>query len=119
MKGVDILTVEQLAKQIFDECIKENEPVSMEDALEMAKMELGAKGIKNYTQSEPTKKTAKKPKVVQVSQEKQMLFNNILGCVNTIYGENVEILTENKLISVQIDGKTFKIDIIEQRKPKK
>lgn len=61
----------------------------------------------------------RKPKTVKISDEKKMLFNNILGCINTIYGENVEILTENKLISVKIGGKVFKIDIIEQRKPKK
>ena len=39
--------LEKLAKQIFDECAKDGEPISMEDALDMAKMELGAKEIKN------------------------------------------------------------------------
>ena len=29
-----------------------------------------------------------------------------------------EVLKENKLISVEINGKVFKIDLIEQRKPK-
>ena len=32
--------------------------------------------------------------------------------------ENVEVLKENKLIQVKLNGKTFKIDLIEQRPPK-
>ena len=35
------------------------------------------------------------------------------------FGGNVEVSKENKLMIVEIDGKTFKIDLIEQRKPKK
>ena len=34
-------------------------------------------------------------------------------------GGKVEILTQNKLMTIQIGEKTFKIDLIEQRKPKK
>jgi hypothetical protein len=34
-------------------------------------------------------------------------------------GRNYEILKENKLICVKIGDKNFKIDLIEQRKPKK
>lgn len=111
--------LEKLAKQIFDECAKDNEPITMEEALEMAKMEIGAKDVKREAKALEQPKKEKKPKIVQVSQEKQMLFSNILGCVNTIYGEDVQILTQNKLISVQIGDKIFKIDIIEQRKTKK
>ena len=47
----------KLAQEIFNESIKDGEPVTIEEALEMAKMEFGAKEIKNYTQS-----AEKKPK---------------------------------------------------------
>ena len=49
------------------------------------------------------------------SQEKQDLFSLIWEGLSNYY-ENCKILTNNKLISVQIGEKTFKIDIIEQRK---
>lgn len=62
-------------------------------------------------------KSSKKPKTVKVSQEKQELFNILHEGLFNFY-ENVEILKQNKLISVQINGKTFKIDVIEQRPPK-
>lgn len=59
----------------------------------------------------------KSPRTVKVSDEKVTLFDFIVGNLLTKY-ENVDILKENKLIQVEIDGKFFKIDLIEQRKPK-
>lgn len=113
------MKLEDLAKQIFNECEKEGEPVTMEEAIEMAQMEIGAKEVKTVNRSvEPKKDSEKKPKTVQVSQEKQELFSILWEGLSNLY-ENAQILNQNKLISVQIGEKTFKIDIIEQRKPKK
>ena len=61
----------------------------------------------------------KKPRVVKISDEKQALFSDIYQNLTEIYGENVEIVKENKLLTVKIGSKTFKIDLIEQRPPKK
>lgn len=61
-----------------------------------------------------SKKERKPPKKV-VSSEKQTLFNDILNHLTENYGENVKILTENKLISIEINGKIFKIDVIQTR----
>lgn len=113
------MSLEKLAKQIFDECAKDGEPVTMEEAMEMAQMEIGAKEVKTVNRAvEPKKDSEKKPKIVQVSQEKQELFSILWEGLSNLY-ENAQILNQNKLISVQIGEKTFKIDIIEQRKPKK
>lgn len=62
-------------------------------------------------------KAPRKPRTVKISEEKQMLFKYILGGLVNDFA-NVEVLTENKLISVEIDGKKFKIDITECRKSK-
>jgi hypothetical protein len=114
------MTLKNLVKQIFDECSKEGEPVTMEEATEMAKMELKSKeNCKNYTNSatKKPKKEEEKFKTVKVSAEKMELFNLLWeGLLN--YYENAEILKQNKLISVQIGEKTFKIDIIETRQKK-
>lgn len=61
----------------------------------------------------------KKPRVVKISDEKQALFSDIYQNLVGIYGESVEIVKENKLLTVKVGGKTFKIDLIEQRPPKK
>ena len=113
-------TIEQLAKEIFAECEKDNEPISMEEALEMAKMEYNSKqNFKNYVASEPkkTENKAKKPKTVKISEEKAELFNLLWEGLSNYY-ENSEILKPNKLISVNIGEKNFKIDIIETRQKK-
>ena len=67
-------------------------------------------------------KNAKKERKVpekKVSEQKKALFSEILSDLEDVYKGKVEVLTENKLISVNIDGIVFKIDIIQQRPPKK
>lgn len=63
------------------------------------------------------KKADRKPRTVKISDEKQALFKHIFGDLSENF-DNVQVLKENKLIEVGIGGKIFKIDIIEQRKPK-
>lgn len=63
-------------------------------------------------------KKESKPKTVKVSDEKVALFNEIRSNLEDVY-DFVEILKENKLIQVKIGEKIFKVDLIEQRKPKK
>lgn len=71
---------------------------------------------KDIIQKKPAKERKKPEK--KVSDEKKALFNEISGFLKRVYGINTEIVTENKLITVKIGDKTFKIDVIEQRKPK-
>ena len=69
------------------------------------------------THEKPRKKS-EKPKTVKISPEKLLLFIQIQEMLEENY-EKVEILKENKLIQVETNGKVLKIDLIEQRKPKK
>lgn len=121
MKGGDRMkTIEQSAKEIMAEYEKDGEPISLEDALEVAEMELKSKkNFKNYVSSEPkkSKNKAKKPKTVKISAEKAELFDLLWEGLSNYY-ENSEILKPNKLISVNIGEKNFKIDIIETRQKK-
>lgn len=111
------MTVEKLAKQIFDECMAEGEPVTEEEALEMARMELGAKEIKNYTQSaEKSVKKPKKPKTVKISDEKQQIFSEIVEFLKENY--EIAIETENKLLKIYKNGKEFKLNLSETRQKK-
>lgn len=74
--------------------------------------------IKHQATSATKEKKEKKPRTVKISDEKQKLFDNIYHSLVEIYGGTVEIVKENKLITLQINDKTFKLDLIEQR-PKK
>jgi hypothetical protein len=64
-------------------------------------------------------KKERKPVTKKVSDEKKQLFLDILESLQAIYGENVSILNNNKLIQVKIGEKSYKIDVIEQRPKKK
>ena len=68
------------------------------------------------------RKKSDKPKVVKVSDEKKALFTEIkenLEYFAEESGGKVTVEKENKLIIFEINGKTFKIDLIEQRAKKK
>lgn len=68
------------------------------------------------------KRKASKPKTVKVSDEKQRLFKELFSVISEYcVDENgsCEVLKENKLIQVKIGEKIFKVDLIEQRPPKK
>ena len=113
------MTLEKLAKQIFDECAKEGEPITIEEAQEMAQMEINAKDIKiGARATEPKVEKEKKQRIVQVSDEKKALFSLLWEGLFNYYGENAQISKQNKEISVQIGEKSFKIDIVEHRKVK-
>ena len=113
---------EKLVTSIMKECENNGEPVTRAEAEEMAKMELGAKEISHYAQSIESRKKSEKPKTVKVSDNKKSIFQTILQNLTRnefIEPENIKVLSENKLIQVQIGEDIFKIDLIQQRKPKK
>ena len=78
--------------------------------------------IHGASATDKTDKKPSKPKVVKVSEEKHDLFTllyNTLKDYEVDFGGKATILKENKLIQFEINGKTFKIDLIEQRNKKK
>lgn len=71
------------------------------------------KGAKADAPSKP-----RKPRTVKISDEKQELFTFVQNALIAEYSaDNVQVVKENKLFTVAIGDKVFKIDLIEQRKP--
>lgn len=71
------------------------------------------KGAKAATPTKP-----RKPRTVKISDEKQELFAFVQNALIAEYSaDNVQVVKENKLFTVAIGDKVFKIDLIEQRKP--
>lgn len=62
------------------------------------------------------KERNRKPREIKVSNAKKEIFGAILSTFSGAY--NVKVVKENKVLEIEIDGKTIKIDIIEHRKPK-
>jgi hypothetical protein len=114
MKALDLTKEEAIEMWLEDNDYEINEEqVALDEKAKKVKINHGASAIDKSEQKE------KKPRVVKISDEKQALFNEILTNLQEIYPNSVEIVKENKLLTVKIGGKTFKVDIIEQRPPKK
>lgn len=118
--------LEQLAKDIFKECKVEGEEVTMEEALEMAKMELGAKEIKNYTQATIEKKKTKRE--IKPDEEKvrlMELFNYCLLEPDRIDDdlpfkiENVFVKNAQKEIVFNVGENEYSLTLTKHRPPKK
>lgn len=113
-KGLGISKLEAMQVWLEDAEVELNE--------EQEQLDQKAKNAKIDRQvGQKPRKKSEKPRTVKVSDTKQDLFAYIKTaiegyCLN--HGGNCAVLKENKLISVEIDGKTLKIDLIEQRQPK-
>lgn len=91
------------------------------DNEELEELDNKAKKVKIQHQATTIDKTEpkdRKPRTIKISDEKVTLFDTIYTKLSESYGENVKIVNENKLLTVKIGSKLFKLDLIEQR-PKK
>ena len=86
---------------------------------EQQKLDNKAKNAKiNHETGRKESKNIKKPIKVNVSDEKKELFSALkafLGEYSSEKGGKCEVLTENKLILLEINGKKLKLDLIQQR----
>lgn len=113
MKALDLTREEAIEMYLEDEGYLDNEEqIELNEKAKKVKIDHQASAI------DKTEKKEKKIREVKVSDEKQSLFAEIVANLAE-NGRNYQILKENKLISVQIGEKIFKIDLIEQRTPKK
>ena len=102
------------------ECEQNHEPVTREEAEEMARMEIGAKDIKLDARVDAPKadKAEKRRRTVKYSDEKVGLFADLKDFLEENY-QNVAIVKENGSFSLEIGEKSFNINIVEHRPPKK
>lgn len=118
MRLLEITKDEAIQMWLEDEGYLENE--EQEKLCEKAKENRVTATI--HDAGNKTKRKPSKPKTVKVSEEKRDLFSllhDTLKDYEVDFGGKTTILKENKLIQFEINGKTFKIDLIEQRPPKK
>ena len=113
MKALELTREEAIEMWLEDEGYLDNEEQNeLDEKAKKVKIDHGASAV------DKTEKKEKKPREIKVSDEKQALFGEIVEKL-TENGRIFEIVKENKLICVKIGEKTFKIDLIEQRQPKK
>ena len=113
MRALELTKEESIQMWLEDNDYEVNEEQEeLDSKAKKVKIQHGASAIDKTEQKE------KKPRVVKISDEKQALFSEILSNLEDVYPNSVEIVKENKLLTVKVGTKTFKIDIIEQRPSK-
>jgi len=109
------MTKEKLAEKIMLECEKEGEPVTMDEALEMAEMEIKANGIKRYEKSDKPRKKSIKERKVDETKKKILLAIKVL--VEGMGADVTNVKTETE-ITFNFNDEKYSIKLIKHRKKK-
>jgi hypothetical protein len=108
---------EKLVKEIMAEAEEDGEPVTREEAEEMAKMELGAKAnCKQYVQSEKPKK--KTERVRKVDDEKGRLLADVKTLFEGLGAEILSMKTETE-VEFLFNGNHYTIKLTKHRQKTK
>ena len=110
-------TLEQLAKEIYNEALEDGEPVTEEEALEMAKMELGSKEMLNYTQA--TVKKERKKVERKVDENKVYILDAIQTALRGIEVDSIDDVKPETESSFTHGGNAYTVKLIKHRPPKK
>lgn len=109
--------LEKLITTIMKEAKQEGEPVTYEEAKEMAEMELKANvNVKNYTQGEKPRKKAEK--VRKVDEEKGRLLTEVKILFEKLGAEIISTKTETE-IDFMFNDSHYTIKLTKHRPPKK
>lgn len=108
-------TLQELAIEIMRECEKDGEPVSETEALEMAQMELRAKGISHYEKSDKPRKSSTRER--KVDDVKRRILDECGGLLETLGATGLETKTETE-ITFTFDGAEYSLKLIRHRPPK-
>ena len=108
---------EKLVKEIMAECEADGEPVTIEEATEMAKMEMGEKEIKRYEKADKPKKE-RKPKERKVDEEKGRILTDIRVLLEGL-GADVEAVKTETEIKFGFNGNSYTLKLTKHRPPKK
>ena len=109
-------TLEQLANEIYKECIEDGEEVTKEEALEMAKMEMKAKDFKRY-EKDVTKTKKKVVRERKVDEEKGYILTNVKTLLEEMNATIENMKTETE-IKFNYNNNSYTIKLTKHRPPK-
>ena len=107
---------EDLILAIMKECEADGEPVTREEAEEMAEMEIKAGNVKRYEQSDKPRKKAVKER--KVDETKKRLLADVRVLLEGLGASEVKVKTETE-IAFLFDGDRYTFKLTKHRPPKK
>lgn len=109
------MTKDKLIDKIMKDCLADGEPVTREEAEEMAEMEIKANGIKRYEKSDKPRKATKKERKVDTTKQ------HLLSCCRVLLeglGANVSAVKTETEITFAFESEEYSLKLIKHR-PKK
>ena len=106
---------EKLIARIMKECEQDGEPVTREEAEEMAEMEIKASGIKHYKKSNKPRKAVKKKR--NVDETKKHILADCKVLLEGLGADVLAVKTETE-ITFEFEGEEYGLKLIKHR-PKK
>ena len=103
---------EKLITRIMKECEQDGEPVTREEAEEMAEMEIKANDIKHYEKSDKPKKAVKKERKVDTTKKK--VLNNCRVLLEGMGAEIINVKTETEVTFV-FENEEYSLKLIKHR----
>ena len=118
------MTKEKLVEKIMEECLAEGDPVTREEAEEMAEMEIKAGLNRHYEQSEKPRKTAKKER--KPDEVKCEIISTIAQNLDRCcFGEelstvvDVVVVKPEKEITFKVGEDEYSVILVKHRPKKK
>ena len=108
--------LEKLINEIMAECEADGEPVTREEAEDMAKMELNAKAERHYEQSDKQRKQVAKERKVDTA--KKAILDEVEKMVEEIGGEDITTKTETE-VGFTLNGAKYTLKLTRHRPPKR
>ncbi len=105
----------KLVNNIMAECEKDGEPVTREEAEEMARMEMGAKQERHYEQSDKPRKKLERER--KVDKTKGAILAELKETLDSI-GANVTGVKTETEIKFDYDGEKYTLKLTKHRPPK-
>lgn len=109
------MTKDALIERIIKECAADGEPVTREEAAEMAEMEIKAGNIKRYEQSDKPRKSVKRERKVDTT--KARLLTDVRVLIEGLGGQVKAVKTETE-VTFDFEGAEYSFKLIKHR-PKK
>lgn len=110
------MTKEKLIERIMMECAAEGEPVTREEATEMAEMEIKSGLNRHYEQSDKKRKTPNK--VRKVDETKKRLLADCRVLLEGLGAQTLNVKTETE-ITFLFDGDEYSLKLVKHRPKKK
>ena len=109
--------MEQLIATIMREAKTDGEPVTREEAEEMAKMEMNAnKDVKRYEQGEKPRKKAEK--IRKVDETKKMILTTIFETIQDDFDSDTATMENETSVHFTYKNEKYTIKLIKHRPPK-